>query len=49
MLIKIISGIIIGLLLVYIIARVFMKGLLDELDEKINKYLPKKDDDSQSR
>jgi hypothetical protein len=46
MLIKIFLAIIGGLLLIYLISRVMMKGWIDELDKKINQYLPKKDGNS---
>jgi hypothetical protein len=46
MLIKIILGIIALLVLIYLISRIQMMGWTDQLDKKINQYLPKKDGNS---
>jgi hypothetical protein len=48
MIIKIFLAIIALLILVYLLSRVQMKGWIHELDNKINNYLPKKDDDSKN-
>ena len=48
MLIKIILAVIGGLILIYLISRIQMKGWTDELDKKISNYFPKKDDDLKS-
>jgi hypothetical protein len=48
MIIKIFLAIVGLLILVYLLSRVQMKAWLHEIDDKLTKYLPKKDDSSQS-
>jgi hypothetical protein len=48
MLIEIIIGVVALFVLVYFLSRVQMRGWLHEIDDKITKYLPKKDDNSKN-